>query len=529
MNNIEKQNHTDFINIMPIIRKGFQKWYIFVIIGFLCGSGAIVYYKLTKPTYKILSNVLIKDEEKSGVASMQAAMMKGAFGGLLGGSVKLYDELEMLKSFSVFKSTIKKLKLNESYKSKKGFKNKIFYSDSPIQLTPIIDIADTLETTIFFDIDIEKSGKGKIKAYTGMFHKNRGEVAFEKLPVILHTYFGDFTVSTTNFYKASESYKLKVAYEGYNAVAEKYQEKVDIDLTSKKADLLTLSIDEKNKKRGQDILNTLITEYNRIGIEQRKSKAANTLRFIDERIQIIALELSDIEYKIEDYKKKNDMTDITAEVKAIFENSGELRSRQTEVETQYTIMDMMEKFISNPENRYSQVPFNIGLTDRNVLEGLQKYNDALLERMKLEKYTHEDNPMVQMSNEQLEVMRSNILATIRSLKTGFSLTRDDLRKQEDQFLTRLKNMPTQEREFIDIKRQQYLKQELYMFLLQQKEENMLNQSIPTPRASVIDKAYYLNKPLKPKLLNSLMFAMGISFCLSILWINRKKIMTMNNK
>ncbi|WP_462431532.1 GNVR domain-containing protein, partial [Bacteroides nordii] len=200
-----------------------------------------------------------------------------------------------------------------------------------------------------------------------------------------------------------------------------------------------------------------------------------------------------------------------------------------EVETQYTIMDMMEKFISNPENRYSQVPFNIGLTDRNVLEGLQKYNDALLERMKLEKYTHEDNPIVQMSNEQLEVMRSNILATIRSLKTGFSLTRDDLRKQEDQFLTRLKNMPTQEREFIDIKRQQYLKQELYMFLLQQKEENMLNQSIPTPRASVIDKAYYLNKPLKPKLLNSLMFAMGISFCLSILWINRKKIMTMNNK
>ena len=69
MNNMEKQNHTDFINIMPIIRKGFQKWYIFVIIGFLCGSGAIVYYKLTKPTYKILSNVLIKDEEKSGVAS----------------------------------------------------------------------------------------------------------------------------------------------------------------------------------------------------------------------------------------------------------------------------------------------------------------------------------------------------------------------------------------------------------------------------------------------------------------------------
>ena len=85
-------------------------------------SGAIVYYKLTKPTYKILSNVLIKDEEKSGVASMQAAMMKGAFGGLLGGSVKLYDELEMLKSFSVFKSTVKKLKLNESYKSKKDLK-----------------------------------------------------------------------------------------------------------------------------------------------------------------------------------------------------------------------------------------------------------------------------------------------------------------------------------------------------------------------------------------------------------------------
>lgn len=526
MNN---QNTTDFINIAPIISKGIKKWYIFVIFGFLCGCGALVYYKLTKPTYLIQSNILIKEEEKSGMASMQAAMMKGAFGGLLGGSVKLYDELEMLKSFSVFKSTVKTLRLNEKYEQDKIIKKIKYYNNSPIQLVPVIDIADTLDSTINFDITIDKSGKGHVKSYTGLFHKNRGEVSFEKLPAIINTDFGKFTINATEFYETGKSHKLKASYEGYHTTAEKFQEIIDIDLTSKKADLITLEIKEKNKKKGQDILNTLVTEYNRIGIKQRKDKAVNTLGFIDERIQVIASELSDIEYKIESYKKENDLTDITAEVKAIFENSGDLRTRQIEVETQYTIMDMMEKFISKPENRYSQIPFNIGLTDRNVLEGLQKYNDALLERMKLEKYTHDNNPMVEISNEQLDLMRSNIIATINSLKTGFSLTRDDLKAQEEKFLSRLKKMPTQEREFIDIKRQQRLKQELYMFLLQQKEENMLNQSIPTPRAAVIDQAHSLSKPLKPKLLNSLMFAFGFSFILSLLWINRKKIVALNNK
>ena len=163
------------------------------------------------------------------------------------------------------------------------------------------------------------------------------------------------------------------------------------------------------------------------------------------------------------------------------------------------MIELVENFLLKPENRYSLVPLNIGLSDRTVLEGLQKYNEALLERLKLMKNTYIDNPTVTTINEQIDVMRDNMLATIRSLKSGFMYAREDLKKQEDYFISRIKGMPTQEREFANIKRQQAIKQELFLFLLQKKEENNLTLSITTPNAQIIDSAYYKSEPVAPNL------------------------------
>ncbi len=508
----------EFIDFKPILRIGLKYWYIFVISIILCISCGFVLYKLTKPTFQVLANIMVKEDEASGMSGIQAAMMKNIpFGGLLGGSTSVNDELQLIGSYSTFRQTVKDLNLNEIYILKHFPINKLYYHNSPVKLTPTKDIADTLQAILNFDIEINKSGAGKIKAYTGSFlKKKRGEITFEKLPANLHTDYGDFAVTYTPFYVAGKNYDIKVKFSSYGRIAEELQKEVEIDLVTKKANMINLSLVDKDIIRGKDILNTIIQTYNNIGIEQRREQATHTITFLDGRLNVISEELTDIEKEIETYKKKNDLTDIEAEVKAIFANSGEFKKQQIEAETQYTIIDWVEKFMLDPENKYALIPLNIGLSDRNVLEGLQNYNDALLERMKLLKNTHESNPTIEIINEQINAMHDNMLTTIRSLKNGFSFMRKDLKVQEDYYTSRLKGAPTQEREFISIKRQQLLKQELYMFLLQKKEENNLTISMTTPKSQIIDPAYSLYEPLSPRmsyiLMVSLVFAMLLGGC-----------------
>ena len=142
---------------------------------------------------------------------------------------------------------------------------------------------------------------------------------------------------------------------------------------------------------------------------------------------------------------------------------------------------------------------------------MQQYNDFLLARKRLLNTTTEDNPNVQLLTEQIEIMRNNVLETFKSIKAGFNFARQDLTKQEQDFISRIKKMPTQEREFLDIKRQQMIKSELYLYLLQQKEEAGMKLATSMEKAKVIDSAYSLSKPLKPNKL----FVFSIALIMAI--------------
>ena len=493
----QEESRNEFIDIKPALKKGLKYWYIFVISAVFCVGIGFVYCKLAKPTFQILANILIKENDSGGMAGMQAMMMKNsAFGSLLGGSTSINDEIQLLSSFTVCREVAKELFLNESYEIKKFPFDQQCYHDSPIRLVPETEIADTLGAVIKFNIKINASGSGKAKASIGMW-KTIAKTSFDKLPAILHTSYGDFQINPTPYFKAGEDYNIKATFCGYNLSAERLQELVSIDLVSKKANVINLTAIEQNRNKGKELLNTIIQVYNKTGLQQKKTLASSTISFLDERIDIISKDLDNIEKEIESYKKENSLTDIETEAKIILEKSGDFKERLIEAETQYTVIELIENFLLKPENRYSLVPLNIGLNDRTVLEGLQKYNEALLERLKLMKNTYKNNPTIATINEQIDAMRDNMLATIRSLKSGFMYAREDLKKQEEYFISRIKGMPTQEREFVNIKRQQAIKQELFLFLLQKKEENDLTLSITTPNAQIVDAAYSKAKPVAP--------------------------------
>ena len=294
-------------------------------------------------------------------------------------------------------------------------------------------------------------------------------------------------------------------------------------IATKKANLIRLGILENNIQRGKDLLNTIITTYNDNGIQTKNLEASQTAHFLNIRIDSIITELSEIEKKIELYKRSNNLTNIEAEAKIILEQNGIFKEKLVETETQRQIVSLIEKFMSDPQNKYSLMPFNSGLSDKSSIEAIQSYNELILKRLKLLQTAKPNSPTIKLIEQQIDANRENVQNTISNMKSGIEIALKDLHAQEKTFISRIKNMPTQEREFINIKRQQLIKEELYLFLLQKKEENAITLAVATPKGQIVDKAYNINKPVGATRLMLLSFSILIGLLLPIIYLYLRNI------
>lgn len=515
------QNKTEYINVRGLILNYIRHWKIFVISIICCIIIALCYYKISTPIYQINANVLIQEEENE-MGSIPSMMMRNIpFGNLLGGgNTSIYDELQLLNSYSVFREVVKELHLNQTYQNSSFLKPIDYYKNSPIIITPTKNLADTLSTSLAFRVKINEKGQMSVKVKLGYKTiKNVSEIASDS--AMVNTNYGNFLICKTPYYQIGKSISVKSLYQGYGYATELLQEKVEIDLVNKKANIVNLLLTEKNKAKGRDILNTIICIYNKKNIIRKNKGAGDISTFLKERTQLISQELAGIEEQIVAYKKDNNISNVEAEAKYIFSERGGFKEKVLVAESQAIVLNMVEDFLASPENEYSLVPLNIGVNEKSVLEGLQKYNEALLERNKLLKSTNSDNPTLSIINEQLSAMRENMLASVRSVKLGFQYMHSNLLKQENELNSHIKNMPIQEREYLNLKRQQMIKQELYVFLLQKEEENALTMSMEMPKAQVVDEAYSLSKPVNLGLFKLMAIGFILGICIAAGFVSWK--------
>ena len=498
-----------------------KNWKLFAISLVVCVGLAGLYLIVKNPEFKVNANVLIKEDSKSG--GLAASMMKSMpFGDVLsvGGSV-VDDEIEVISSYSILRGAVKELGLNVS--CSKGFlKKKNYYKDSPLSITPkIADMADTLRYAIEMKISISKEGIAKVKAYSMDELVGEAKSAF---PVNLTTVFGGFTIDTTSFYDASKSRKYELLYGGYGSATEALMRNVDISLASKKANVINLTMEDEIPERGKDILNSIISHYNSYGIEEKNLVSERTAVFLQQRIDILEKDLTLIEKTVERYKEDNQLTDIESEAKIILDRSSDFKERLISAETQFSVISIIEDFLEAPENKYAVVPMSLGIEEESAVESLLAYNELLMERLKLLRSTKPGNPMIESMNEQVDATRQSVLMTIQSIKRGIEYARDDLRDQEKYFMDRIKGMPKQEREYIEIKRQQEIKQALYLYLLQQQEDNALKLAMENPKAQIIDNAYVNTRPVKPMKLLVAAAALLFAVMLPVFYLYGRKML-----
>lgn len=506
-----KKARSEYFDIKGLLRDYLSKWYLFVISVIICAGLAFLYTRIKKEVYGVRANIAISTGDNSPLT------MLGSLGNVLGNSGYVDDEIFVITSHSVYRDVVKDLQLNANYYIRDGFMSShLAYKDSPIRLITPEGMADTLGVYLSFKVSVSNKGLVDVKAKANK--RVIAKVKGAKFPVTLDTDYGKLVLDKTEFFPADEGVKAGITFESYDAAAESLAKEVVCVIASRKSNVIQMAIDTPNPEVGTDVLNEIIKKYNERGINEKNLQGQLTAEFIDSRLRLLASDLDVAEADIQKYKQKEGIVDLEAEATYQAKKKGEVESRLIEAQTEAEIIKMIRDFIADPANSSSLIPMTSSSDNLKTL--ISTYNEMILRRMDLANNARPNNSALRQLDEQIDAMRKNINISLDKAYDTQRITVAELKNAKSSADTRLGNIPAQERAFRDMMRQQEIKQSLYVFLLQRREETAMILANAVPKGNIIDNAYTLIDPLtmSRKMILLIAIVIGMMIPPVLLWL-----------
>lgn len=481
------------IDLKKLVYKMLSIWPWAILSIALCIGGAFAYLYMVRPKYNVNATILIRDgDKKMGNADMN--MLQNI--GLLSGASSVDNELQILKSYSLMSKVVSDMRLFVSFYTNEGFKGlkktPLYGASLPFvaHFTGLRDslLEETQEYQLTFDghggITIaqeEKTWRGHMDE---MIELPVGMVVFRAADATgpghaLHGTFGMMVRSP-------------------EAVTFDLMEALKAEIPNKQVSAIHLTMATDLPAKGVDVLNRFIEVYIRANIDDNNRIADSTSAFIDVRLMTIGEELAGIEQDIQNFMQKNELANIAEQSRALIDNTSEYAKNLAQQEVQLNVVEALEGYLKNNLNNPRIVPTSLMVQNPALTATIDKYNNLLLQRERLLLSSTEDNPMVKNLDAQLTGLRGDLVANLRSVRNSMEVAVNALRRKSGHLESQMKQVPAKQREFLDYSRQQSIKQELYLFLLQKREEAAISKSSTIANARIIDPAKADRRPFSPR-------------------------------
>lgn len=493
------------------------KWFVLSLI--ICLGAAHIYLRYATPIYQAAAKLLIKEEQNGRRGN---SIQSSANLGIISNSNGIDNEMEILKSRTLAQQAVYDLKLYTTYRHEGRIKDHLIYGEQEVNVDMDYEHLKKLNAPMNFKITREGRNYHVVGSYFVPIDDNSynpGPVTVDKvitaLPATLGTRVGMVKFTQNGNYMLRDGESLKVTMIAPEIAAGKYVGSLSVSPSSKTTSIAQLVITDEIPQRAIDYLKQLAIVYNRQANEDKNQIAVRTEQFINQRLEKINAELGNTEGQLENYKKRNNMVQLSMNASTAFSNADSYAQKLNEANTQVALLDELTKYMNEPSNRHQPIPSNVGLNDASATSLINKYNEIALQRNQLLHSASESSPTVTPLTSQLDDLQASIKRAMSQARAGLNIQRNSIASQQGKYQGQISNTPEQERILTQIGRQQEVKSGLYLMLLQKREENSISLAATADKGKLIDNPVFAGK-VTPKDSMILIIAFGLGLAIPAL-------------